>query len=99
MCKVLNVPCSTYYYESKPKRDEFQLVIDIVEIFRRNRNNYGRRKIKQELKKIGQQVSRRRIGRIMKQEGLVSNYTIAQFKPPIAKCNEDKIENIVDRNF
>ncbi len=35
----------------------------------------------------------------MKQEGLVSNYTIAQFKPHIAKCNEDKIENIVDRNF
>ena len=48
---------------------------------------------------MGQQVSRRRISRIMKQEGLVSNYTVAQFKPHTAKCNEDKIENIVDRNF
>ena len=29
----------------------------------------------------GKQVSRRRIGRIMKQEGLISSYTTAQFKP------------------
>lgn len=99
MCKVLNVSRSTYYYESKPKKDETQLITDIVEIFRRSRNNYGTRKIKQELRKIGQQVSRRRIGRIMKLEGLVSNYTVAQFKPHVVKCNEDKIENIVDRQF
>ena len=48
---------------------------------------------------MGQQVSRHRIGRIMKQEGLVSNYIVPQFKPHMAKCNEDKIENIVDRQF
>ena len=97
MCKVLNVPRSTYYYESKPKKDETQLVTDIIEIFRRSRNNYGTRKIKRELKKLGQIVSRRRIGRIMKQEGLVSNYTVAQFKPHTVKCNEDKINNIINR--
>ena len=48
---------------------------------------------------MGQQVSRRRIGRIMAQVGLVSNYTVAQFKPLVVKCNEDKIENIVDCQF
>ncbi len=72
MCKVLDIPRSTYYYESKPKKNETQLVSDIIEIFRQSYNNYGTRKIKQELKKLGHQVSRRRIGRIMKQEGLVS---------------------------
>ena len=41
-----------------------------LRFFRRSRNNYGTRKIKQELKKMGQQVSRRRISRIMKQEAL-----------------------------
>lgn len=71
MCKVLNIPRSTYSYESKPMKDETQLVTDIIENFRRSRNTYGTRKIKHELKKMGQQVSRRRIGRIMKQEGLV----------------------------
>ena len=35
----------------------------------------------------------------MKQEGLVSNYTIAQFKPHVAKCNEDKINNVINRDF
>ena len=97
MCKVLNVPRSTYYYESKPKKEETQLVTDIIEIFLRSRNNYGTRKIKRELKKLGQIVSRCRIGRIMKQVGLVSNYTVAQFKPHTVKCNEDKINNIINR--
>ena len=48
---------------------------------------------------MGQQVSRRLIVCIMKQEGLVSNYTVAQYKPHVVKCNEDKIENVVDCNF
>ena len=47
---------------------------------------------------MGQQVSRRRIGRIMKQKGLVSNYTVVQFNPHLTKCNEEKIQNVVDRN-
>jgi transposase InsO family protein len=67
-----------------------------------SRNNYGTRKIKAVLKKKGHQVSRRRIGRIMKQEELVSKYTVAQFKPHIDKCNESKvanIANIVERKF
>ena len=33
MCKVLNLSRNTYYYESKPKKDETQLVPDIIEIF------------------------------------------------------------------
>ena len=35
----------------------------------------------------------------MKQEVLVSNYTVAQFKPYTDKCNEEKINNIVNRQF
>lgn len=35
----------------------------------------------------------------MKQEGLVSNYTVAQFKPHVAKCNDDKTKNVINRNF
>ncbi len=99
MCKVLDLPRSTYYYEAKQKNDETQLVSDIIEIFRRSRNNYGTRKIRNELRDLEHVASRRRIGRIMKQEGLVSNYTIAQFKPHVANCNEDKINNIINRDF
>ena len=81
MCRVLQVNRSTYYYEAATKKDESELTADIQEIFRKSRNHYGTRKIKKELVDCGKQVSRRRIGRIMKQEGLISSYTTAQFKP------------------
>ncbi len=48
---------------------------------------------------MDQQISRRHIGRLMKQEGLVSNYIVAQFKPHKVQCKEDKIENDVNREF
>lgn len=99
MCRVLQVNRSTYYYETKQKLDESRLASGITEIFRAGRNNYGTRKIKKELMNTGKQVSRRRIGRIMKREGLVSNYTTAQFKPQKDTCNESKTENILNRQF
>jgi len=99
MCKVLQLPRSTYYYEAKVNPDECNLATKIVDIFKASRNNYGTRKIKIELKKQDLQVSRRRIGRIMKQEGLVSNYTVAQYKPHVDKCNESKVANLVNRKF
>ena len=99
MCKVLQIPRSTYYYKAKQKPEENSLASEIREIFRQSRNNYGTRKIKVELEKKNRIVSRRRIGRIMKQEGLVSSYTVAQFKPHVEKCNECKTGNIVKREF
>ena len=99
MCRVLQVNRSTYYYEAKQQPDESGLASEIKEIFRKSRNNYGTRKIKRELMKTGKQVSRRRIGRIMKREGLVSNYTTAQFKPQKDTCNESKTENVLNRQF
>ncbi|SDC72940.1 hypothetical protein SAMN04488698_12155, partial [Candidatus Frackibacter sp. WG12] len=35
----------------------------------------------------------------MKKYGLVSSYTVKQYKVHSTKCNEEKIENIVDREF
>ena len=99
MCRVLQVNRSTYYYEAKQRPDETGLSTEITEIFKTSRNNYGTRKIKKELMKTGKQGSRRRIGRIMKQEGLVSNDTTTQFKPQKDTCNESKTENVLDRQF
>ncbi len=82
MCGLLQIARSTYYYEAKIRDDqEDELTYLIVDIFKQSRNNYGQRKIKVELKKKGWIVSRRRIGRIMNEQGLVSKYTVAQFKP------------------
>jgi len=52
-----------------------------------------------ELKKISMVVSRRRIGRLMKKNGLVSAYTVAQYKSHNGKCNESEVHNELNRQF
>ncbi|MCX5773001.1 MAG: IS3 family transposase [Fusobacteria bacterium] len=100
MCKLLNIPRNSYYYESNREvRDETELEKLIIVSFKNSRNNYGTRKIKQEMKNLGHQVSRRRIGRIIRELGLISNYTKAHYKVKKAKCNEECVENIVNREF
>lgn len=107
MCIILDIPKSTYYYQINKTRkptlqiEDQELSIDIERIFKESRNNYGTRKIKVELANLPnpKQVSRRRIGRIMKQLGLISNYTIAQYKPYKTTCNEAPIKNELQREF
>lgn len=93
MCDVLQLPRSTYYYEAKEQsRSDAELKAAIIDIFHKSRQNYGTRKINQELKKLGVVSSRRRIGRLRKENGLVSKYTVAKFKPHVDKCNESKMK-------
>lgn len=100
MCTVLQLPRSTYYYEAQIRdNNDEELTTLVVNVFKKSRNIYGQRKIKRELKKLGWKVSRRRIGRIMKEQGLVSKYTVAQFKPMKTTCNESEIGNTLDRKF
>ncbi|MDY0409874.1 IS3 family transposase [Paracerasibacillus soli] len=100
MCAVLQLPRSTYYYEAKVRdvQDE-ELTALIVKVFKDSRNIYGQRKIKRELQRQGWTVSRRRIGRIMKEQGLVSKYTVAQFKPSKTTVNESEVGNVLNREF
>jgi len=78
MCAVLQIPRSTYYYQAKEyKNNNDEVTKLIIQIFKDSRNIYSQRKITKELYKSGYQVSRWRIGRIMKEEGLVSKYTVA----------------------
>lgn len=100
MCTVLKIPRSTYYYESKTKMKENSGVTEkVIKIFKENRRNYGTRKIKEKLKKENIIASRRRIGRIMRENGLVSNYTVAQYKIHRKPSNEACIKNEVNREF
>ena len=99
MCEVLGIARSTYYYESKKEPENDSLNKEIIKVFKASRNNYGTRKIKIELEKKGLIVSRRRIGRIMKAEELVSSYTVAQLKPFKSKVNEVPVKNILNRAF
>ena len=99
MCKLLGVTRSLVYYKRKNKRVDVGIEKHIIEIFKNSKNNYGTRKIKVELQKLGYQVSLKRIRKYMILNGLVSNYTVKQFKVHKATCNEDNIENKLNREF
>lgn len=63
------------------------LIEVILLIFKESRNNYGMQKKKDQSEKKSRNVSRRQIGRIIKEEGLVSNYTVTQVKPAKSPVN------------
>lgn len=99
MCKKLNIARSLIYYTRKNKRRDIKLESEIVTIFKESRNNYGARKIKKTLDTHGYQASIRKIRTIMNLNGLVSNYTVKQFKVNKVTCNNDNISNILNREF
>ena len=101
-CEILGVPRSTYY--AMRARAEAEAAPDpatacVVDAYERGRGRYGARKIKAALERRGITLSRRRIGRIMKENGLGSAYTKASFRPHSAKVNEADVPNVVGRRF
>src|SRR5699024_11547962 len=94
MCKVLQISRSTYYFEINKHKTNTQYERDndinqtIIHVFHSNRKCFGTRRIKKVLHKQDLIVSRRRIGRTMKQNKLVSTYTVASYKPYPSKSNE-----------
>lgn len=101
-CEILGVPRSTYYSmrgrAEKPKQPD-PLTPEVVLAYEANRRAYGARKIKAALERRGFCASRRRIGRIMRENGLVSAYSKAKFKAHADKPNEAELPNIVAREF
>lgn len=101
-CKVLGVARATYYYmigrEDEPAARD-PLEDEIVSIFKENHGRYGARKIKAVLARRGEVASRRRIGNILKANGLCCirrNRKAPKAKP---KVNQSDMPNIISRVF
>lgn len=99
MCRILKINRSNVYYNHKEKISDSKLENNIINFFKKSRNNYGTRKIKKDLDKIGLKVSRRKIASVMEKYSLVSKYTIKQYKKFKSLCNEEKINNVLNRDF
>jgi len=107
MCEVLQIARSTFYYETEIAAQKEQEKVaedqkikeEILVIFNKNRKVYGTRKIKDALSKAGYTVSRRRIGRLMRELGIQSKYAQPSYKPMTTRPNEDPVENLLDREF
>lgn len=96
-CVVLEVPRRTFYYQPVEKRAADGLTKDICLIFNGTKQLWCAKK--NELEEKGWNVSRRRIGRIMKEEGVAPKYNVGQFKPVKSQVNEEPVKNELDRQF
>jgi len=77
MCKILKVSRSSFYDWQKRKpsarqKENQQLTKEIKEVYKASRNRYGSPKITKELTDKGWKISRPRVARIMRLEGLKS---------------------------
>ncbi|MDF1685103.1 MAG: IS3 family transposase [Legionellaceae bacterium] len=104
MCDVLGVGRSSYYDWLKntpsPRAIENQNIAKkIKQIFIEYRGNYGTRRIRKELIKKEISVSRRRVGKLMKQLGLMCK-TKRKFKVTTDSNHQSPIApNILKRDF
>lgn len=104
MAKIFKISKSCYYarFKTKPSNHERcdQEYLEIIkEIFKANKGNYGSPRIHNDMKKRGINCSRKRVARIMRENGLKARpkkkykvTTDSRHDFPIA-------ENLVDRNF
>lgn len=99
MCKLLGISRANVYKYKRPTENRDSEEKHIKRIFRDNRQAYGTRRIKAACGKEGIVISRRRIARIMRDNGLVSVYTRAQFKVHKQVCNDSLVGNNLNRQF
>ena len=104
MCKVFKVSRSAYYHWLKHGRrrkiaEDGVLISQIEKSFNRSKGTYGSPRIYEELKSLGQKISRSSIGRIMKAAGLRSRVK-RKFKATTdSKHDLPVAENLLERNF
>ena len=96
-CRLLGVARSTYYpMRSRPKRPAAPAV---AAAHAASKGRYGSRKIKASLERSGVTVSRRRVCRIMRGNGLSSAYGRKRFRVHPGAVDEADVPNAVARGF
>ncbi|WP_392558939.1 IS3 family transposase [Orbus mooreae] len=101
LCRCLHVTRNQFYYQRRmvPYQQNETLCDKVSEVFDLNYRVYGTRRLQAELKRQGIALSRRRIGRIMKEKELVSKYTCKKYRIDAEKSNESIVSNALDREF
>ena len=98
-CGIPGVPRSTYYWMvGHPGTERVDSIAgDVRAVWRDSRERYGARKIKAALERRGVTASRRRIGNIMREQGMTSAYARRRFKPHKTRADEARLANLLDR--
>lgn len=104
LCRFMTISRSRYYdWLNAPKTErekENEPLLEILTmLFQKGRGTYGTRRLKKQLAALGYVVSRRRIGRLMNQAGLVCK-TKKKFKATTdSKHSKPIAPNLLDRQF
>lgn len=72
---------------------------DVRAVRRDGRERHGARKIKAALERKGVTASRRRIGNIMREQGMTSAYARGRSEPHRTRADEARLANLLDRGF
>ena len=105
MCRVLDVSTSAFYaWVGTPVRggsDDQLLRVHIRAIHRQSRETYGSPRIVAELREQGLRVSRKRVARLMREEGVAGLPAKRAFRVATTDSDhEDPIaDNVLQRNF
>jgi len=85
----MGISRSTVYYKRKtPRKDPIEE--KVLAIFKHHNGNYGAPRIKVELERQGEQVSRRRIGKILKSHSLESKHGRRRLAKNIHTVSDDR---------
>ena len=104
MCRELGISRSGYYArdgrpESARCAEDRRLKTLIHLAHREARRNYGRPRIHAELKKAGEHVSGKRVGRLMREEGLAGKVRRRFVRTTDSRHDQPVFENVLDRDF
>lgn len=84
-CKLLGIPRSSYYHRPRRKLDlEGELLMQAIDRIYLDEPTYGSRRVRNELRKLGYQVSRKRASRLMRLMGIEAIYP----KPRLSQANK-----------
>ncbi len=104
LCQIMNVSARGYRaYRTRPlsqnQRTDMVLLAHIRDQFAQNHNCYGRVRMTEELKDLGLQVGHRRVGRLMRQNGIS---VVRTRKHKVTTDSNHKFNiapNLLDRDF
>ena len=104
LCRVMHVSRSGFYAwchrESSQRQIADQaLLVEIWALFRLHRGRYGSPRIWRDLLELGWRVSRKRVARLMRENGIIARPTPRFVTTTQSEHDFQRFDNVVDRNF
>ncbi len=104
MCRALSVGRSGYYQwrereQSRRAAEDEQLATEVREVFEQKKGRYGALRVTRELRRRGRRTSKRRVARLMRQQGLRARRPRRRVMTTDSRHDEPIARNVIKRGF